>query len=911
MAANPNPGMISQMPSLNIVTGEEFLEVIKRETDGSYKNYRLMVSKIRTNEGLSAYEVAVKNGFVGTEQEWLDSLQGKSIYQLALEHGFVGSEQEYLDSLKGEAGKSAYQTAVDEGYTGTEAQWLQTLVGQSAYDIAVEQGFVGDKDAWLASLKGEKGDKGDDADLTAEKLQELLNLHGYTIEQSLRVLGDNSGVIANAGFFNFLFLFDKRLNNRANDDVDKVPQRMVEMGRMEAEGYSYWKNEPASTDDPSGPLPAVPDSELRLFDDGKFQIGSLNDYIEFGDGSKVSIVVGGSAVTYDLAEATQGKDGKSAYEIAVEHGYTGTEQEWLTSLRGPAGASAYDVAVEQGYTGTETEWVASLQGTDGKSAYESAVDGGFTGTEEEFNTSLAQPKGKSGGVFITDITPQSVSENVGNKVMSADGFSLVSASSTTKAVTVAVTAITGHTNYRPVVKVNGVTVTLTAKADAPLWTGTANITLADPAEGETNVVITAEHEDGASATSTVAMDTPAVVLTGVFTGNYPGTQTELKAGDTMSIAITTDQPVVAYEIENSGAFAAKSGTLTSGTTHTITGVAIADRGNTAAMHGFRVRVRKASGSWSNWFDSSTVGSTEKTHVVKLNNLKPTVTIGAVTYPAGQGAIKGGESAQVANTLANFDTVSYTSGNGQLTVANPTQSEANKVVTYLAGTYNDSTNNFTITANRAANGSSTTASTVVKIANVDVAATITYAAPRLRSGGNNGTVAQQHTITLTATQALTDPPSMNVPSGTWETAAWQPDAARKVWTRKLIVHDNDSKGQFDYNNVVLKGLSGRVVSTLAGGGTYVIGGFVFRTLTVPAYPNRSTEIGTVVADTSKLRCSNLSKGASGSLNFTYQAATTDAVDRYSITGGDTWYNCDAANAVSNTSGLMQIELEEVV
>lgn len=29
--------------------------------------------------GLSAYEVAVKNGFVGTEQEWLDSLMGESV----------------------------------------------------------------------------------------------------------------------------------------------------------------------------------------------------------------------------------------------------------------------------------------------------------------------------------------------------------------------------------------------------------------------------------------------------------------------------------------------------------------------------------------------------------------------------------------------------------------------------------------------------------------------------------------------------------------------------------------------------------------------------------------------------------------------------------------------------------------
>lgn len=29
-------------------------------------------------DGLSAYEIAVKNGFKGTEEEWLDSLQGET-----------------------------------------------------------------------------------------------------------------------------------------------------------------------------------------------------------------------------------------------------------------------------------------------------------------------------------------------------------------------------------------------------------------------------------------------------------------------------------------------------------------------------------------------------------------------------------------------------------------------------------------------------------------------------------------------------------------------------------------------------------------------------------------------------------------------------------------------------------------
>lgn len=32
-----------------------------------------------------------------------------------------------------------------------------------------------------------------------------------------------------------------------------------------------------------------------------------------------------------------GKDGASAYEIAVAHGFEGTEEEWLASLKGDKG----------------------------------------------------------------------------------------------------------------------------------------------------------------------------------------------------------------------------------------------------------------------------------------------------------------------------------------------------------------------------------------------------------------------------------------------------------------------------------------------------------------------------------------------------------------------------------------------
>lgn len=53
--------------------------------------------------GPNAYEVAIKNGFVGTEKEWLESLNGKSAYEIAIKNGFNGAENEWLDYISGYA----------------------------------------------------------------------------------------------------------------------------------------------------------------------------------------------------------------------------------------------------------------------------------------------------------------------------------------------------------------------------------------------------------------------------------------------------------------------------------------------------------------------------------------------------------------------------------------------------------------------------------------------------------------------------------------------------------------------------------------------------------------------------------------------------------------------------------------
>lgn len=135
----------------------------------------------RGEQGLSAYDIAKNNGYTGTEAEWLATLKGEkgekgdpgvngpdgkagkdgvdgtngadgkpganglSAYELAAKNGFIGNESAWLASLKGDKGDqgpkgdngqngvngadgkdglSAYAIAVKNGYNGTEAEWV-------------------------------------------------------------------------------------------------------------------------------------------------------------------------------------------------------------------------------------------------------------------------------------------------------------------------------------------------------------------------------------------------------------------------------------------------------------------------------------------------------------------------------------------------------------------------------------------------------------------------------------------------------------------------------------------------------------------------------------------------------------------------------------------------------------------
>ena len=80
--------------------------------------------------------------------------KGSSAYQIAVEQGYQGSESDWLSSLKGDKG--------EKGNTGAKGNPGQDgAEGKSAYAIAVEHGYENSEDEWLLSLKGEKGDTGE------------------------------------------------------------------------------------------------------------------------------------------------------------------------------------------------------------------------------------------------------------------------------------------------------------------------------------------------------------------------------------------------------------------------------------------------------------------------------------------------------------------------------------------------------------------------------------------------------------------------------------------------------------------------------------------------------------------------------------------------------------------------------
>lgn len=109
-------------------------------------------------KGLSAYEVAVKNGFVGTEEEWLESLVGNGIDTVSIDSdGYLtlvftkGGSYTTPISIKGKNGRSPY--IGDNGnwyeYDDTQDKYIDS--GYSSA-IVLGRGLVRDPETGAISV---------------------------------------------------------------------------------------------------------------------------------------------------------------------------------------------------------------------------------------------------------------------------------------------------------------------------------------------------------------------------------------------------------------------------------------------------------------------------------------------------------------------------------------------------------------------------------------------------------------------------------------------------------------------------------------------------------------------------------------------------------------------------------------
>lgn len=523
------------------------------------------------------------------------------------------------------------------------------------------------------------------------------------------------------------------------------------------------------------------------------------------------------------------------------------------------------------------------------------------------DTTIVNVSGGGGGgwIMLQDVTPTGAGA-VGEKVyQTAENDILLTCQGDTFDLDILVHA------SGPRVKVNSTFQDLPQIAGQSHYSGVISITV--PGTGNiTARQVLPDSSEGATSECLFTHQVAPSILTCVFTGGYPGSQTQLKAGDSFQITGTTDAAANLVEIQDSGA-CSFSQVAMAGTNFTVTGT-IANRGTSTQDLAARLRVRSAALAWGPTFDTDSTGSVDGVNKVKLNNTFPTATIGAITYPGAQGALKGAETATIGMTTNDLDSISYTSPNSDLSITNPATDEVTKTVQRIAGSYNVSTVNFQVQATRTANAAVTTNTVVVKIANVAAVITVAEPAARLRSGGNDGTTIQNHTITITSDQELLNAPAMSIGVGGGTLiGSWA--GGSSVWTRTLQVHDDDVKGVYAWTSLSATNLAGTVTSAITGDGNYTLGGFVQRDLTFAAF-SQTTALNVEAITYTKLQAGTFSSTGQPATRNVSQGDTSNLIDTYTVTALATnptsiFWN-DVAAAGANSGGTAQLLLlEEVI
>lgn len=204
--------------------------------------------------------------------------------------------------------------------TGIEAR------GLSAYDIAVKLGFKGSEQDWIDSLSKASEDAAVAALEAANKANEAADKANQAVEEIEGIVDDAIAATDKAEEIasnppkivdNDWWIYNYETKQYVNTGIAAI-----------GDAFTYKKEYPS--------IEAMEadwgTADVKL---GEYVLINTND-VEDPDDAKVYLKTqNGWKFIVDLS-GMQGIQGWSAYEVAVQHGFVGTEAEWVQSLKQPA-----------------------------------------------------------------------------------------------------------------------------------------------------------------------------------------------------------------------------------------------------------------------------------------------------------------------------------------------------------------------------------------------------------------------------------------------------------------------------------------------------------------------------------------------------------------------------------------------
>ena len=345
------------------------------DTTSTFKIYN-GTNGTQGTDGKSAYDIWIDLGNSGTENDFINSLKGetgetgkngKSAYEQWLDLGNHGTENDFINSLKGETGKtgkSAYEQWLDLGNMGTEADFIESLKGNTGYSPQIE--VFKNVATWAVrnEVVGNTAYYNNDSSITQF---DLTNRNTVAIICWWFESETISEIPLRINFYTS--------NSELPQTIDNIKAHTGHQFEYDTSAYDYMTIVSTSDINATGQV---------VYNDETSESGYFLKITYYNDISGEQTII-----TENLRgqDGDNGVDGKSAYDIWIDNGNSGTVQEFLNSLIGQNGTSVSNATVN-----SEGHLIITLDNNNQIDAgYVKGSDGTSVNIKGELNTTDELP----------------------------------------------------------------------------------------------------------------------------------------------------------------------------------------------------------------------------------------------------------------------------------------------------------------------------------------------------------------------------------------------------------------------------------------------------------------------------------------------------------------------------------------